>query len=156
MRKFSTILFAFALGACTSFDREPHVLSESAIRPFADFVAQRTGYFLEPLPKVVVSQDAVQNALTANGYSADGFAHAYYARAERTIYFDHTTFEFADPQWQALLVHELTHHGQELSTRTFRCRGQAEGEAYEIQSAYLVERGERSISATFIDRISRC
>src|SRR5687767_6155968 len=107
----------------------PYVMSESDVRPFADFVVERTGYLVDPLPKVVISQDAAQTVLTKSGFSAEGFAHGYYVPAERTVYFDHTTFTFGDPQWQALLVHELTHHGQTLVGRTFRCGAEAEAEA---------------------------
>lgn len=42
-----------------------------------------------------------------------------------------------DPVWLSSLVHELVHHMQANSERTYACNGAAEAEAYEVQEEFL-------------------
>lgn len=58
---------------------------------------------------------------------------------------------------QSYLVHELVHHIQLVSHRSYPCHAVKEREAYMLQNEWLQEHGQAPIvSQSWIDRISSC
>ncbi len=58
---------------------------------------------------------------------------------------------------QSYLVHELVHHAQLLSGRTYACHNAKEREAYTLQNQWMTDHGEEPIvSEGWINRLSSC
>jgi uncharacterized lipoprotein YmbA len=149
------ILVALLLAGCVTTERKPFVATEQQIRPLAEFVAEQTGYKMNRLPKVVFDREAMMQRLREGGVESSPW-HALYHRKTRTVYVDHVRYDLSNVHGEAMTVHELVHHGQLLSKKTFACQGEREAEAYAVQNAYLAKHGIRPLTAAEIGHLTTC
>lgn len=58
-----------------------------------------------------------------------------------------------NPRDVSILVHELVHHMQAVAGRKYRCRGEQEKEAYDVQERFLASIGRKIEDVIEIDRL---
>ncbi|MBK1668127.1 hypothetical protein CKO28_08770 [Rhodovibrio sodomensis] len=118
----------------------------------------------ENLPEITRVEPA-QMASLANGPGAAdptedrGYLALYHAES-RTVLL-RSDWDMGDLRDRSILVHELVHHLQAEAGRDYVCRGAMEREAYEIQAAWLEERGAdllevMNMNGLFLHAVTRC
>ena len=121
-----------------------------------------------PLPDKVPEITRVapaQIASLANGPGvadpnvASGYLALYHADS-RTVLL-RSDWDMRDLRDRSILVHELVHHLQAEADREYVCRGQMERQAYEIQAAWLEDRGAdlfevMNMNGLFLYAVTRC
>ena len=127
---------------------------QDQLQPLVEWVQDRTGAQLQPLPTVVT--DSQQNArcwLPATEFGG----RIVSAEEKGRIFIDETHADLSNVHNASIIIHELTHYAQELRGDAYVCRSQREAEAFENQNAYLVEHGEPAMmDADKIARMKDC
>lgn len=131
------LLLGLIVGGCAV--TEPHEIDPSSIRPLIEFVERETGYRLDPLPRIIVDRERM-----SKDWSGTASVWAYVPRAsfsaasgEPIIYLDHTRYQRGSVEWDAALVHELTHHGQYLAYMRVRRMGPEAERKFREQRGWL-------------------
>ena len=114
---------------------------------------------MEMLPTVTISDRNLKRALRIEDVQKAGAVGAYLP-GRITIspsVWDAQNDKVGIIAAQSYVVHELVHHAQFLSGRTYSCHAAKEREAYTLQNKWLAEHGHAPlVDAGWIDRMSAC
>jgi hypothetical protein len=126
----------------------------STVQPLASWVEQQTGVKMAALPITEASGMRLKTSLGLEGVQQ---ARAVAAYIPGQIIINNVIWDPQSLVAQSYLVHELVHHAQLFSGKTFPCPEAKEREAYTLQNKWLVEHGEEPIvDAGWIDNMSQC
>jgi hypothetical protein len=129
-------------------------LTAEEIRPIVSWVEHATGVRIRNLPTVTASHEMLKNSLGLEGVQR---ARSIAAYLPGRIIINSAVWDPGSLRAQSYIVHEMVHHAQTLSGRTFACHDAKEKEAYILQNRWLEEQGESPIyTDAFIARISDC
>ncbi len=138
---------------------ETTYVAPSFVAPLMRWVSVRMNVPVKALPRVTVSRErmvekiGVPQRLSALGQSA--IARALYVPGE--VVMDDQFWDADDPRVVSFLVHELVHHAQMASGRSYACHNAKEWEAYTLQNGWLVERGlPAAVEKKWIARMADC
>lgn len=158
-----TILAAVAVGVmvlvgCSAAWQE-RLVDPKLYQAQLAWVAERMGASVPDLPRILVSRQALHehtSNLTVRA-SMDRRATIQAAYVPGLIILDQAGFDEKSVWDMGFLVHELVHHVQHMSGRTYACPAAREREAYELQNAWLSMMGEApAFPESFIAQLSRC
>jgi hypothetical protein len=129
-------------------------ISNDTVRPLAVWVEQQTNVKMAALPITEASGMRLKTALGLEGVQQ---ARAVAAYIPGQIIINNIIWDEGSLVSKSYLVHELVHHAQLFSGRTYACPEAKEREAYTLQNKWLVEHGESAIvSEGWIDNMSTC
>ena len=118
------------------------------------WVSAQSGYYPPAPPVVIASREKFVQLMRRTG-GRIGNARAMYIPG--MVVLDNNTWDMHDPMQVSLLVHDLVHHAQLYSGKTYPCRAAKEQEAYTLQNKWLAERGAGFFaSAAWIERVAQC
>ena len=137
-------------------------MNEGLILTLMLWIASVSGYHIQTIPKVIYNthEELVHNLYGCEKQTSDNeyWCNAplkennvlgIYNNDAKTIYFRNDLgSEYSKIAQQSILVHELVHHMQYESGKYFRCRGEKEEEAYDLQNQWLIEQGEKGVQET--------
>ncbi len=159
MTKFPFLLAALLLalslpqGTRAAVDEDTPIPADQ-IAPLAAWVEQATHVSIPALPITTASNRRLKNALNLEGVSHARAAAAY---LPGQIVINNVLWEPESVQAQSYLVHELVHHTQLISRKSYPCAAAKEREAYMMQNQWLVEHGQAPlVDQDWIDHISSC
>lgn len=159
MKKFNFLLLALTMFAMTNcadngYTADGTYINPETIKPLASWVEQQTGVKMAALPVTEASGMRLKTALGLQGVQQ---ARAVAAYIPGQIIINNVIWNPASKVSQSYLVHELVHHAQLFSGKTYACSQAKEREAYELQNRWLVEHGESPIvSEDWIANIAEC
>lgn len=128
------------------------------------WVGANSGYEINNTPPDVAykSYQQLHNIMFADKLAFDPnniIVQALYLDETETIYLP-VGFTPDTPEKVATLVHELTHHMQNLSAKKYKCQAAKEPEAYDMQDKFLNTMGlhleDVGINWLFVAAISTC
>lgn len=130
------------------------VIADSALKPLAAWVSQATHVTIDLLPSAVASDKKLQKALHLEDVQHAGAVGAYLSGR---LIISNRVWDPNSLEAQSYVVHELVHHAQFLSGRTYPCHAAKEREAYMLQSAWLLEHGLQPIvTQDWIENMASC
>jgi len=147
-----------ALAGCAS-GWQDRLIDPGMYRSQLAWVAERMEAEVPALPRILVSRMALyehtRNISVAASLDRRSTIQAAYVPG--LVILDQAGFDESSTWDMGFLVHELVHHVQHMSGRTYACPAAQEREAYEIQNEWLVMMGEApAFPESFIARLSRC
>lgn len=104
--------------------------------PLMQWVALKTGVAVPYLPRIAVSRDQMI-ALIGNPQRQAALARALYV--PNMVVIDEAFWNPSDTRTVSFLVHELVHHAQLFSRKSYPCANAKEWEAYHLQNMWLAE-----------------
>jgi hypothetical protein len=129
-------------------------IPNETIKPLATWVEQQTNVKMAALPITEASGMRLKTALGLEGVQQ---ARAVAAYIPGQIIINNIIWDPESLVSQSYIVHELVHHAQLFSGRTYPCPEAKEREAYTLQNKWLVEHGESPIVSTgWIENMSEC
>jgi hypothetical protein len=96
-----------------------------------------------PLPVITfISQEAIHFMVTKKELEEDTVfsVRAVYISEKNAIYFSNN-IELNTLSFEALFIHELVHHIQNVNDVSYPCRGYLEKAAYNLEIEYLTQNG---------------
>lgn len=118
------------------------------------WVSVQSGYHPPGPPVVIASREKFVQLMRKTGARLSN-ARAMYIPG--MVVLDNNTWDAQDPMQLSLLVHDLVHHAQLFSGKTYPCRAAKEQEAYTLQNKWLAERGAGFFASdAWIERLSQC
>lgn len=154
LRILAPLLF-LACTACVSTGGVPDgtKIDAATLSPLMRWIEPRLGVTMTA-PAVVASRTSFA-AMMGNSARLAALAKATYVPG--MIFLDHQSWDPTNIREKSYLLHELVHHAQFLSKRSYPCHRAQEEEAYRLQNQWLIENGERPIvSESWIREMSRC
>lgn len=107
-----------------------------------------------PPPVVIASREKFVQLMRRTGARLSN-ARAMYIPG--MVVLDNNAWDAQDPMQLSLLVHDLVHHVQLFSGKTYPCRAAKEYEAYTLQNKWLAERGAGFFASdAWIERMAQC
>jgi hypothetical protein len=129
-------------------------ISSESVASLVAWVERATKVQIPEAPIVTASGKILKTALGLEGVQA---ARSIAAYLPGQIIINNIVWDPESPTAQSYLVHELVHHAQLLSGKSYPCHDAKEREAYTLQNRWLVEHGESPIvTEGWIDRMSQC
>lgn len=129
-------------------------IQNEVLKPLATWVAAATGVKISALPIVMASGTLLKTSLGLQGAQQ---ARSMAAYLPGQIIINNIIWDPESERSKSYIVHEMVHHAQTLSGKSYPCHNAKEREAYELQNRYLVEHGEEPIfSESWINRMSGC
>ena len=158
MKKADIALLVFmALGLANCADTstaDGTVIPSTTVQPLATWVEQQTGVKMAALPITEASGMRLKTALGLEGVQQ---ARAVAAYIPGQIIINNIIWDPQSLVSQSYLVHELVHHAQLFSLKTYPCSEAKEREAYTLQNKWLLEHGESPlVSEGWIANMSEC
>jgi len=158
MTKSNILLLMFTMFALTNCadtsTADGTIIQPETIKPLASWVEKETGVQMAALPITEASGMRLKTALGLQGVQQ---ARAVAAYIPGQIIINNIIWDPQSLVSQSYLVHELVHHAQLFSGKTYPCPEAKEREAYTLQNKWLVEHGESPmVSEGWIDNISEC
>lgn len=148
---FLALMCPFVASASVS---DGTVIPQSTLVPLADWVGKATDVSIDILPSAVASDKKLQRALHIEDAQHAGAVGAYLSGR---VIISNRVWDPSSLEAQSYLVHELVHHAQFISGRTYPCHAAKEREAYMLQSRWLTEHGLKPlVDQAWIDNISAC
>jgi len=130
------------------------MIPPTTVQPLASWVEQQTGVRMAALPLTEASGMRLKTSLGLEGVQQ---ARAVAAYIPGQIIINNVIWDPESVVARSYLVHELVHHAQLFSGKTYLCPEAKEREAYTLQNKWLVEHGEDPIvSAGWIANMSEC
>lgn len=146
----------FCLSNAPAFASVPEgsAISPAVLAPLGAWVSQAMHTKLAFLPLATASGWQLKTSIGLEGVQQ---ARSIAAYLPGRIIVNNVTWDEESVRMQSYLVHELVHHAQLMSRRTYPCAQAKEREAYTLQNQWLVEHGESPIyGQSWIDAMSRC
>ena len=130
-------------------------ISKAEMAPLAAWVAKATDVSItDVLPLAIASDAKLEKVLHVEDAQHAGAAGAY---LPGRLIVSSTIWDSQSLEAQSYVVHELVHHAQFISGRTYACHAAKEREAYMLQGAWLKEHGMKPIvTQEWIDKMSSC
>lgn len=130
------------------------ILPASEMAPLVAWVAHATHVNVSAQPIITASGRILKTAL---GLEGERQARAMAAYLPGQVIINNTIWDSESLSAKSYIVHELVHHTQLLSGRTYPCHEAKEREAYTLQNQWLVEHGEDPIvTQEWINKMSSC
>lgn len=130
------------------------VISPSEMAPLAAWVSNATHVKIVNPPIATASGRILKTALGLEG-AQQARSRAAYLPGQ--IIINNIIWDPESLTSQSYIVHELVHHAQLLSGRSYPCHEAKEREAYTLQNQWLVEHGEDPIvTQEWIDKMASC
>ncbi len=124
------------------------------VKELLAWVSAQSGYQPPSPPVVIASRQKFVQLMRRTGARLSG-ARAMYIPG--MVVLDNNTWDAQDAMQLSLLVHDLVHHAQLFSGKTYSCRASKEFEAYTLQNKWLAERGAGFFASdAWIERMSQC
>lgn len=117
---------------------ETTVVPPSFVAPLMQWVSVRMSVPVNALPMVVASRERMVEKI-GDPQRQSALARALYVPGEVVI--DDQFWDASEPRVVSFLVHELVHHAQYASGRSYACHNAKEWEAYKLQNMWLAEHG---------------
>jgi hypothetical protein len=150
---FCTML-ALANCASENIASDGTPISPETLKPLAQWVSLQTNVTMPALPLATASGTRLKNTLGLEGVQR---ARAVAAYIPGQIIINNIIWDPGSLVSQSYLVHELVHHAQLFSGKTYACPEAKEREAYTLQNKWLVEHGQDPIvNDDWIADISAC
>jgi len=158
MKKFQLALLAFTMFTLTNCAdtsvADGTTIPASTVQPLASWVEMQTGVHMVALPITEASGMRLKTALGLEGVQQ---ARAVAAYIPGQIIINNIIWDPGSTVSKSYLVHELVHHAQLFSGKTYPCPEAKEREAYTLQNKWLLEHGESPIvDEDWIANISEC
>ena len=151
-------------------------MGEGLILSLMLWIASVTGYHIQSIPEVtyLTHKELVYKLYDCEKLTYDNEYWCKSPRKDSNILgiYNHDTqrihirkdihFYHSKTVYASILLHELVHHMQWESKKEFRCRGEKEEEAYDLQDKWLKEQGEKGVieslnlNGLFLLMISTC
>ena len=138
---------------------EPLLVPASFVAPLMQWVSVRMSIPVATLPAVYASRERMIQKIgdpqrqAAMGQSA--LARALYVPGE--VVMDDQFWDASEPRVVSFLVHELVHHAQFSSGRSYACHNAKEWEAYKLQNLWLAEQGlPPAVEEKWIGQMADC
>jgi hypothetical protein len=129
-------------------------ITSDYITPLANWVEQSTHVPMPFLPIAVASDRKLEKALHLEDAQHAGAMGAY---VPGRLVVSSTMWEPGSLVAQSYVLHELVHHAQFISGKTYPCHAAKEREAYILQSQWLTEHGLKPlVTKAWIDKMSSC
>ena len=129
-------------------------IQNETLKPLAQWVANATGVKISAMPIVTASGTLLKTSLGLQGAQQ---ARSMAAYLPGQIIINNVIWDPESERSKSYIVHEMVHHAQLLSGKSYPCHNAKEKEAYELQNRYLIEHGEEPIfSQNWIDQMSSC
>ncbi len=133
---------------------EPSVIPAQFVAPLMQWVSVRMSIPVARLPLVVASRERMI-AKIGDPQRQSALARALYVPGEVVI--DDEFWDASEPRTVSFLVHELVHHAQLASGRSYACHNAKEWEAYKLQNMWLAEHGlPPAVEEMWIARMADC
>lgn len=133
---------------------EPSVVPAQFVAPLMQWVSVRMSIPVTNLPEVVASREQMI-AKIGDPQRQSALARALYVPGEVVI--DDEFWDASDTRTVSFLVHELVHHAQLVSGRSYACHNAKEWEAYKLQNMWLAEHGlPPAVEEKWIARMADC
>lgn len=130
------------------------IISAAILSPIAHWVENASHMRIHALPIVTASGFRLKTSLGLEGVQQARSVAAY---LPGQIIINNIVWDPESLRAQSYLVHEMVHHAQTLSGRTYPCHNMKEREAYILQNRWLAEHGGDSIySQYWINQVSSC
>jgi hypothetical protein len=130
------------------------ILTTDIMAPLVAWVSDHTGVKISAAPIATASGRILKTAL---GLEGERQARAMAAYLPGQIIINNIIWDPESLRAESYIVHELVHHAQLLSGRTYPCHEAKEREAYTLQNQWLVEHGEDPIvTESWIEKMSAC
>lgn len=124
------------------------------VKELLAWVSVQSGYQPPAPPVVIASREKFVQLMRKTGARLSN-ARAMYIPG--MVVLDNNSWDAQDPMQLSLLVHDLVHHAQLFSGKTYPCRAAKESEAYTLQNKWLAERGAGFFASdAWIERMSQC
>jgi hypothetical protein len=153
----SVVLFSAALFFSSNIQAavpDGTTIPASTLAPLARWVENATHMKIHSLPYVIASGFKLKTSLGLEGVQQARSVAAY---LPGQIIINNIVWDPESLSSQSYLVHEMVHHAQTLSGRSFPCHNAKEREAYMIQNQWLREHGEDPIyDQDWINQTSSC
>lgn len=129
-------------------------ISQEQLKPLAEWVSKTMNVPIEALPRAIASGTRLKTSLGLTGVQQ---ARSMAAYLPGQVFINNVVWDPDSVRSQSYVLHELVHHAQLLSGRTYACHDAKEREAYTLQNQWLSEHGEEpAVTQDFIDKISAC
>lgn len=149
---FLAVLFSGALAQAAVPDGT--MIGADTLRPLASWVERATGTHIKALPIVMASGIRLKTSLGLEGVQQ---ARSIAAYLPGQIIINNIIWDPESLRSQSYIVHEMVHHAQLLSGKTYACHAAKEKEAYMLQNRWLVEHGEEAmVDNDWINDIASC
>lgn len=133
---------------------EGTVISNDEMHSLASWVEKKTHISMQVLPVATASNRSLGIALRIDDVQRAGAMAAY---LPGRLYISNTIWDPNSLRMQSYIVHELVHHAQFVSGKTYPCHAAKEREAYTLQNQWLIEHGLEPIATPqWIDSHSVC
>ena len=129
---YALFMFAVPLRAETT------LVPPSFVAPLMQWVSVRMSVPVNALPAVYASRERMVQRI-GDPQRQSALARALYVPGEVVI--DDQFWDASEPRVVSFLVHELVHHAQLASGRSYACHNAKEWEAYKLQNLWLSEHG---------------
>jgi hypothetical protein len=114
---------------------------DALIASLLAWIVSQIGLTVPDLPKVkMVSRTEMVARFYGRAKPNELTLEALYSRSEHTIYFPQG-WQPDDLRERSVLVHELVHHVQTVDHLDFPCAAAYEGQAFDLQLAWLRQQG---------------
>ena len=117
---------------------ETTLVPPSIVAPLMQWVSVRMSVPVAALPAVYASRERMIQKI-GDPQRQSALARALYVPGEVVI--DDQFWDAGDTRVVSFLVHELVHHAQLASGRSYACHNAKEWEAYKLQNLWLAEHG---------------
>lgn len=139
--------------ACAAIPEDTEIDSKSLL-PLAAWIEKATHVDMQVMPMVTASNDDLSRALQIENVQQAGAMAAY---IPGQIFIRSDKWDATSVKMQSYLVHELVHHAQLISGKTYPCPAAKERAAYQLQNRWLAEKGLPPIATqTWIDAHASC
>lgn len=129
-------------------------IDPALVRELLAWVSAQSGYHPPGPPVVIASREKFVQLMRKTGARLSN-ARAMYIPG--MVVLDNISWDAQDPMQLSLLVHDLVHHAQLFSGKTYPCRAAKEHEAYTLQNKWLAERGAGFFASdAWIERMAQC
>jgi hypothetical protein len=145
---YALFMFAAPLRAETT------LVPSSFVAPLMQWVSVRMSVPVQALPAVYASRERMIERI-GDPQRQSALARALYVPGEVVI--DDQFWDASDLRVVSFLVHELVHHAQLASGRSYACHNAKEWEAYKLQNLWLAEHGlPPAVEEKWIAHMSDC
>jgi hypothetical protein len=130
------------------------ILTADIMSPLVAWVSEKTHVKITAAPIATASGRILKTAL---GLEGEQQARSMAAYLPGQIIINNIIWDPESLRAESYIVHELVHHAQLLSGRSYACHEAKEREAYTLQNQWLAEHGEDPIvTESWIERMSAC
>ncbi|MBY0427735.1 MAG: hypothetical protein K2Q32_00775 [Alphaproteobacteria bacterium] len=138
MSRYILCIFSLLITFAVPVRAETTLVPSAFVAPLMRWVSVRMSVPVQALPAVYASRERMIERI-GDPQRQSALARALYVPGEVVI--DDQFWDAGEPRVVSFLVHELVHHAQLASGRSYACHNAKEWEAYKLQNLWLAEHG---------------